>query len=100
EAPPARSSRSHPPAGVFAMAALEVRGRSVTKGGVKPALVIENLDVIEGLLLGLGVALEPLAELGFERRKPALHGGVVVAVPAATHAADNAVVLKVLLVVL
>ena len=42
-------------------------------------------------LLGLAVTLEALAELELQRREPALHHRVVVAVAAAAHAAGDAV---------
>src|SRR4029079_16096364 len=54
-------------------------------------LVVEDLDVVEEVLLGLGVALEPLAELELQRREPALHRSVVVAVATPAHAALDAV---------
>src|SRR5205814_2578889 len=87
EGPPARGvsgpiSRRSPGAGFSSMAPLELRGRQVPDGRVNSALVVEGLDVIEGLLLRLGVALESLSELGLECREPALHCRVVVAVPA------------------
>ena len=63
-------------------------------------LVVEDLDVVEELLLGVRVALESLAELGLQRREPALGHGVVVAVPATAHAARDSVSTEDVLVVL
>src|SRR5574340_508633 len=53
-------------------------------------LVIEHLDVVEQLDFGHAAAFEAFAEFALERRKEALHHGVVVAVSSAAHAAGDA----------
>ena len=53
-------------------------------------LVVEHLDIVEQLHLGVTAAREVLAELVFDRREETFHDGVVVAIPGATHAARNA----------
>src|SRR4029453_236356 len=55
-----------------------------------PLLVVEDLDVIEQRVLRLAMALEPFSELELQRREPAFHYGVVVALAATTHAAGDA----------
>jgi hypothetical protein len=66
----------------LAVPALELGGREVSDRGVSSLLVLKDLDVIDGSLLRLAVALEMLTELGLERREPALRRSVVVAVAA------------------
>ena len=53
-------------------------------------LVIEHLEVIKQLHLGLAEAVEAIGQLTLDRREEALHHGVIVAVTAATHATDDA----------
>lgn len=55
------------------------------------ALVIEHLDVIEQALFSVSVALEARTSLALDRREPALHHGIVVAVAPPAHAARDTV---------
>src|SRR5207249_9669519 len=66
----------------------------LANGRVPTTLVIEHLDVVEQLHLGLAVAAEPFSELKLDRREEALHDGVVVTVAATAHAAGNTVRLE------
>ena len=85
----------------FAGGSTLARRRTDPAHGRMPALlVVEHLDVIEQLHLRLAVAVEPFAELALHRREERFHDGVVVAVPAPTHAADNTAVGEEALIVL
>ena len=53
-------------------------------------LLIEHLDVIKQLHLGVAVAGELVNKLTLDGRKEAFHHGVVGAVAAATHATNDA----------
>ena len=54
-------------------------------------LVIEHLDIGEQLPFGLAAAVEAIGELRLHGREEALHHRIVVAVAAAAHATDDAV---------
>jgi hypothetical protein len=71
--------------------ALEDRRTHVPDRGVTAALVIEHFEVVEQLHLGLSAALEPIGQLGLDRREERFHHGVVVAITFATHTARDAV---------
>src|SRR5258705_9194830 len=53
-------------------------------------LVIEHLNVVEQLHLGLAEAVEAIGELALHGREEAFHHRVVVAVPAPAHATHDA----------
>ena len=61
------------------------------KGAVKAFAIIECLDVVEdgGTGLMVGGEVTPVNQLQFEGAPEALHGGMVVAVAAATHGGDQ-----------
>src|SRR5437899_10947122 len=59
---------------------------------MQPLTIIKHLDKLKdvALRLGTGVKRAVMHQLILQRAKAALTHGVVVAVPAATHAADHA----------
>jgi hypothetical protein len=61
---------------------------------VSTLLVIEHLDIVEQLLCGEGARFEALTQLDLERREPALHCRIVVAVALSIHAAGDAALLE------
>src|SRR5687767_8987878 len=67
---------------------------------VAAALVVERLDVVEQLHLGLTEAPKAIGELRLQRREEAFHHRIIVTIPASTHAARDAVRLEHRLVVL
>ena len=76
------------------MASFELDRRSVAGSAVTPLGVVEHLDVVEDVgtsVIPRGVDLSPDA-LAFEQLEKALGHGVVVAVAAPAHAADQVVV--------
>ena len=56
-----------------------------------PALIVEDLDVVEQFHLCRAVAFKPFTDFALHRRKEALDHGVVVAVAAPAHAARDSV---------
>ena len=76
------------------MASFELYRRSVAGGAVAPLGVIEHLDVVEDIDAGIAACgVDLLADaLALEQLEEALGHGVVVAVAAPAHAADEVVV--------
>src|SRR6185369_3800726 len=72
------------------VAPLVLGGAGIADRRMPSLLVVEHLDVVEQRVLGLAVTLEPLSELELQRREPALHHGVVVALATPAHAAGDA----------
>lgn len=70
------------------MNGFKVHRGEITQGAVEPFRVIERFDVIKDGQGGLVMSLEVLLveRFGFESAPERFHGGVVVAVGAATHA--------------
>src|SRR5436190_5677565 len=58
---------------------------------VATSLVIEHLDVVEQLHLGLPAAGEAIRRLALDGRKERFHDGIVLAVPATAHRARDPV---------
>jgi hypothetical protein len=77
---------------LLAVFEFEIGWGKAAEGGVDALAIIERLDVVEDGGAGLAVGGEVAAvdELEFEGAPEALHGGVVVAVSAATHGGDEA----------
>ena len=81
-------------------AALELGGTDVVERRMPPPRVVERLDVVEQLALGLAVAPECVGELGLQRREERLHHRVVVAIARPAHTARDALRGQAILVVL
>jgi len=67
---------------------------------MQPLLVVERFDIFKELAPGILHVDEMLAEFELERREPALHHRVVETIATAAHAANHAVVLEQVPVVL
>src|SRR6188474_2018047 len=80
--------------------ALKRRRTHVTNRRMPTALVVEHLDVVEQLHLGVAAALESIGELGLDGREERFHDRIVVAIAGTTHTAREAVPLQHVLVVL
>lgn len=81
------------------MASFELDRRSVAGGAVAPLGVVEHLDVVEDVGAGVTAGCIDLAAdaLALEQLEEALGHGVVMAVAAPAHAADQVVVSQELL---